>query len=150
MTYFENEIYKYKGNIKLFIDMDGVIADYVVGDLDYKTKRPLFNNIKMLESISKLNNIDLYILSISKDNQGVIDKNYWLDKYIPFINKDKRIIISREANNMEKSSILKSNYLNNFNSDSIIILIDDDPRVLKEINKNNPNIILYKDTIFMD
>ena len=39
---FMNEINKYKDtNIKLFVDMDGVIADYIVGEAyDYDKKRP--------------------------------------------------------------------------------------------------------------
>ena len=40
--------------IKLFVDMDGVIADYVFGSArDYDKKRPLYDSIDKLEIISK-------------------------------------------------------------------------------------------------
>ena len=56
---FMNEINKYKDtNIKLFVDMDGCIVDYEVNNAkDYDKKRPLFNNIKQLENVSKLDDV---------------------------------------------------------------------------------------------
>ena len=136
-------------HIKLFVDMDGVIADYRFNDArDYDKKRPLYSNIKKLEIISKLPNIELYIFSATRYNNGTNEKHYWLDTFAPFFKKENRIIISREANNMEKSSVLKANYLNKYKRDgSIIIVIDDDPRNLKEINKLNEDVILLKDTV---
>ncbi len=46
--YFESIIKSLKNNkIKIYVDMDGVIADYNVIKLtDYSKKRPLFSNIK--------------------------------------------------------------------------------------------------------
>ena len=41
--------------IKIFVDMDGVIADYDVGlPFEYHQKRPLYSNIAILEEISKI------------------------------------------------------------------------------------------------
>jgi len=137
--------------IKLFIDMDGVIADYDFGSAKrFDKKRPLYDSIKKLEVISKMKNIELYILSVTRLNIGINEKNTWLDKYVPFIKKENRIIISREENDFESSSILKALYLNNLKTTDTIIVIDDDPRVLKEINNLNKNIILLKDTVLVD
>ncbi len=137
--------------IKLFIDMDGVIADYDFGSAKrFDKKRPLYDSIKKLEVISKMKNIELYILSVTRLNIGIKEKNTWLDKYVPFIKKENRIIISREENDFESSSILKALYLNNLKTTDTIIVIDDDPRVLKEINNLNKNIILLKDTVLVD
>jgi len=147
--YITDVLKKYKDNkIKMYIDMDGVIADYdVLNAANYDKKRPLKTNIKILEEISKYPNIEMYILSITRYNEGYNEKQIWLDKHMPFIKKDNRIIISREANNFQKSKILKSKYLKNINKDdSLIILIDDDPRVLESVNKSSPDIILLKDT----
>ena len=150
---FKNEINKYKDtNIKLFVDMDGCIVDYEVNNAkDYDKKRPLYNNIKQLEEISKQDNIEIFILSITRYNPGFEEKHQWLDEYVPFIDKDHRIIISREANNMTKSPVLKSKYMKQFkDSKDTIILIDDDPRILEAVADMVPNVILYKDTIFVD
>ena len=150
---FMNEINKYKDtDIKLFVDMDGCIVDYEVNNAkDYDKKRPLFNNIKQLENVSKLDNVEIFILSITRYNPGFEEKHRWLDEYVPFIDKDHRIIISREANNMTKSPVLKSKYMKQFkDSKDTIILIDDDPRILEAVADMVPNVILYKDTIFVD
>lgn len=138
--------------IKLFVDMDGVIADYDFGTpSEYDKKRPLFDSIKKLEIISKESNVEMYILSATRYSEGENQKHLWLDKYAPFFKKENRIIISREDNGMEKSSILKANYIRNIErDDSIIIVIDDDPRILKEVNKLNEDVILLKDTALVD
>lgn len=138
--------------IKLFVDMDGVIADYDFGmPKDYDTKRPLYDSIKKLEVISKMPNVELYIFSVTRYSTGFKQKNWWLDKYAPFFKENNRIIISREDNNMTESSILKAEYLKNYKRDgSILILIDDDPKNLKDVKKLNDDVILLKDTVLVD
>ena len=154
--FLENFLNKYNNkNIKLFVDMDGVIADYDVGKASkYDQKRPLLTSISKLEKISKKDNIELYILSISKINDGIKEKNIWLDKYAPFFKKENRIIISKESNQNLSSKELKSNYFNSFelslDPNDIIIFIDDDPRIIKEVRLNHPNIIILKDTALVD
>lgn len=140
------------GNIKLFVDMDGVIADYDVGNAaDYDDKRPLKTSIEKLREISEMPNVEMYILSVTRANAGFDEKHVWLDKYAPFFKKENRIIISREANDFEKSSVLKANYLKDLEKDgSIVILIDDDPRILKQVQEDAPDVILYKDTCLVD
>ena len=151
--YLKQYLEQYKDKrVKLFVDMDGVIADYTFGEpKDYHKKRPLYDSIKKLESVSEMPNIELYIFSATRKTEGIEQKHWWLDTYAPFFKKENRIIISREANNMTKSSTLKANYLKEYKrDDSIIIVIDDDPRNLKEIRKLNDDIILLKDTALID
>ena len=151
--YFKEYLKQYNDkSIKIFVDMDGVIADYNYGvPKDYDKKRPLFDSIKKLEEVSHMSNVSLYILSATRMTEGIEQKNWWLDTYAPFFEKDKRIIISREENNMEHSSILKANYLKELKRDnSVIIVIDDDPKNLSDINKCNEDIILLKDTVLID
>ena len=151
--YLKQYLKKYEDKkIKLFIDMDGVIADYIFEDAkDYDKKRPLYDSIKKLEEISKMSNVELYIFSATRYTEGFEQKNWWLDTYAPFFKKENRIIISREANGMEESAVLKANYLKEYKRDnSKIIVIDDDPKNLKEIRKINEDVILLKDTVLVD
>ena len=107
--FFKDVLNEYKEKeIKIFVDMDGVIADYDVGKAcSYDKKRPLLTSIEKLEEISKLDNITLYILSITRKNEGIDQKNYWLDLYAPFFKKENRIIISKESNEGFSSKELK-------------------------------------------
>ena len=138
--------------IKLFVDMDGVIADYIFGSAkDYDKKRPLFDNINKLKEISNMPNVELYIFSATRMSEGINQKHGWLDIYAPFFKRENRIILSREANNMEESASLKANFLKDYKRDgSVIIVIDDDPKNLKAINKLNEDVILLKDTALVD
>ena len=151
--YIEDFLKQYKDyKIRLFVDMDGVIADYDVGNpKNYDKKRPLISSIEKLKEISKMDNIELYILSVSRMNEGVEQKNLWLDKYAPFFKKENRIIISREANEFINTSTIKERYITDLErDDSKIIVIDDDPKILKEIMNNNNDVILLKDTVLVD
>ena len=138
--------------VKLYIDMDGVIVDYIFGEpKDYDKKRPLFDSIKKLEEVSKMPNIEMYIFSATRYSEGLEQKHWWLDTYAPFFKKENRILISREANGMTETAILKAECLKNIERDgSVMIVIDDDPRNLKEIRKQNEDILLLKDTALID
>ena len=138
--------------VKLYIDMDGVIADYTFGaPKDYDKKRPLFDSIKKLEEVSKMPNVELYIFSATRYTEGLEQKHEWLEKYAPFFKKDNRILISREANGMEKTAILKGKAMRDIERDgSVMILIDDDPRNLEEVSKLSDDVILLKDTALID
>ena len=138
--------------IKLFVDMDGVIVDYIFGSAqDYDKKRPLYDNIDKLEEVSKMPNVETFIFSATRYSSGFAQKHYWLDTYAPFFKKENRIIISREENNMRDSSTLKAEYLANYKRDgSVLILIDDDPKNLKDVRKLNEDVILLKDTVLVD
>lgn len=150
--YIKDYLERYNSKkIKLFVDMDGVIVDYEFDSAkDYDIKRPLYDSINKLEVISKMDNIELFILSVTRMDEGIEQKNRWLDKYASFFKQDKRIILSRESNNMLSSSSLKANYLKDLDNEEIIILIDDDPRVLNEVNDLNEGIILLKDSVLVD
>ena len=115
---FENK------KIKMYVDMDGVIADYEVGiPHGFDKKRPLISNISKLEKISKMGNVELYILSITRMDEGYNEKNIWLDQHASFFKKENRVIISRESNNFISSPDLKSDFLKNLERDGSIIVV---------------------------
>ncbi len=151
--YLKDYLKQYGNNkIKLFVDMDGVVADYIFGSAqNYDKKRPLYDSISKLEEVSKMSNVELFIFSVTRYSSGFEQKHWWLDTYAPFFKKENRIIISREENNMTDSSILKAEFLAKYERDgSILILIDDDPKNLKDVRKLNDDIILLKDTVLVD
>lgn len=150
--YLKEYLEKINKNIKLYVDMDGVIADYIVGDAaNFDKKRPLLSSIAKLEEISKMDNVELFILSVTRMDEGFEQKNIWLDKYAPFFKKENRVIISRESNEFKSSSSLKANYIKTVEQgDSAIVIIDDDPIILKTIKETSDDIILLKDTALVD
>ncbi len=141
----EIEKYALDKKVKLYVDMDGVIAEYDFGKpLDFLNKRPLLNNIKLLEEISQIKNVDIHILSICKKDFEINDKNVWLDNHAPFFPKNNRHIISKETYKDTSSADLKINFLNS--QDGFKILIDDDNDILKKVSKNVKDIVLYQDS----
>ena len=140
-----------ESDIALFCDMDGVIASYDVGKAcNFDKKRPLKNNIKELEEIGKLGNVELYILSICRLDKQKDEKNSWLDINAPFFKKENRNIISKENIVGKISAELKAEFLNNFNTDKQKILIDDDTTVLKCVSTNCKDAIVYHNSELFD
>lgn len=139
--------------IRVYLDMDGTIVHYDVGNADnYHIKRPLTNRINKIKEIAEtMDNVSFYILSIGHEQKHVDQKNEWLDKYLPLIPKDNRVIIIRNIHGQITSADLKKNYINNLKTDDVIVLIDDDPRILGSLNKENKNnAIILKDCILSD
>ena len=151
--YFYNLIEKMAKDEKIiiYVDMDGVIASYDFGrPLDFANKRPLMTNIKTLEKVNCLKNVELHILSVCRKKREVKDKNEWLDKYAKFFDKDKRIILDKESNPTLTSKELKLNYLKTLNYNDKVIFIDDDNEVLRFIRDNLKDIILFQDSELID
>ena len=151
--YFYNLIEKMAKDEKIiiYVDMDGVIASYDFGrPLDFANKRPLKTNIKTLEKVNCLKNVELHILSVCRKKREVKDKNEWLDKYAKFFDKDKRIILDKESNPTLTSKELKLNYLKTLNYNDKVIFIDDDNEVLRFIRDNLKDIILFQDSELID
>ena len=151
--YIMDYLKKFKDKrIKMYVDMDGVIADFDVGNpSEYDKKRPLLSNIAVLREISKKENVEMFILSITRMTIGREEKNRWLDKYVEFIKPENRYIISREENNFIPSKILKSRFIKKIVRDgSVIILIDDDLAVLDKVMRTNEDIYLLKDTALVE
>ncbi len=139
--------------LMIFVDMDGVIADYEFKKkLDFKNKRPLKTNINILEEISKLKNVELFVLSICKENYQINEKKDWLDKYAPFFIENNRIVISKESNPNMSSKELKYEILKEIikKSNKKIIVIDDDNEILMYLASKLDKIDLYQDSSIID
>lgn len=134
--------------IDIYVDMDGVIADYNVGHVDYLNKRPITTNINTLKKLSLNDNITMHILSVCRKNSDIEDKNIWLNKYAPFFQKENRHIISKEINPGLSSKELKFNFLKDIKK--AIVFIDDDNDILKYVHEKLPNIDLYQDSSIID
>ena len=131
---------KHVEDVKIFVDMDGVIADYRFGEGEniksnkvgtYLNKRPINTSINNLKQISKINNIDLGIISSCLFEEQSQEKNEWLDKYVPFIIKEKRIYTI--ANDFESRKQLKVDKIKEYmeiNKHTLVILIDDTHDIL--------------------
>jgi len=103
-----NRIKKQKGIKKLhmFVDMDGVIADYRFGEGKniennikgvYINKRPIYTAIDNLKIISDVSWIELYILSSCFYEEQANEKIMWLQKYAPFF-KSENLIFTMNNN----------------------------------------------------
>lgn len=135
----------------IYVDKDGVIASYDFGKpLDFKNKIPLTTNIKTLNQLCNLKNVELHILSVCRFNNEVNEKNEWLNKYAPFFLKGKRTIIPKEGYPHYSSKELKLNYLKSLKNDEQIIFIDDENEVLKTVGNGLKNIMLYQDSELID
>lgn len=145
MNYFYNlikDMAKDK-NVDIYVDMDGVVADYELLEFEkvktspdaYLNKRPIKTVINTLKELSLLDNVTVYVLSIAKQENQIKGKLVWLSKNMDFIPTSNINIIPRDTNNWTKSPILKKNFLKaNSNKDNISIMIDDSHDVLREVN----------------
>ena len=150
---FYEEIEKNKDkNISIYCDMDGVLAEYDIGNFDYETIRPLKSTIKKIENLYKEKNINIYILSICKTDSIVSDKLIWFKKYMSFLKDENIILLSKEDKkyNGVSSKEIKSNYLKEHAKNDVNIVIDDDNDVIKYIRKNNENVIVFQDSSLVD
>jgi 5'(3')-deoxyribonucleotidase len=130
-------------NIDVYFDMDGVFAEYDIGNFDYNTIRPIKSVIKLMKELID-NNINVKILSICKNNKIVEEKYEWLEKHLPFFNKENAIFLSKEEIPNVESNELKSNYLkDNIDKSHTNILVDDDILVIKKIVKENQDVKVF-------
>ena len=150
MSKFVNEIKEIcKKNKKVdkYIDMDGTIAEYHLYnpeeisrkmEEEYLKNEPLKNVIDVLEEISKINNIEMYILSLSKTKKITEKKKIWLKKYVPFIKEENWIILTKEFgeySNENRNEIKGKNIELRQKDYDKSIMLDDEQVVLREAKK---------------
>ena len=118
-----NELYKENKELNIFLDMDGTVVEYIF-DLEesfaqeggYVKKQPIR---PVIEKINEIKNTfpdaKIKILSCSRNHRMTKEKNEWLDKNIPYIQKENRIFLEKEDNKYEDEdrSKVKGEYLKN-------------------------------------
>lgn len=150
MSKFVNEIKeicKKNKKVDMYIDMDGTIAEYHLYnpeeisrkmEEEYLKNEPLKNVIDVLEEISKINNIEMYILSLSKTKKITEKKKIWLKKYVPFIKEENWIILTKEIgeySNENRNKIKGKNIELRQKDYDKSIMLDDEQVVLREAKK---------------
>lgn len=141
------EIKKKNGKIAIFVDMDGTIAEFPVYqeenvakamEEEYSKIEPINYIIDILKELGKIEDIDLYILTLSKTIKITKEKIKWLKKYVNFIQEKNWIIITKELGeyNKENRNIIKALKMQEkLPKYDFEILLDDDHKVLKETQK---------------
>ena len=148
-----NSIYQKNQNIEIYLDMDGTIVEFLFDNENsfmkrgkYLKKRPIMPILNTIEIIKEKYPLIVFkILSCSSTNQMKEEKNAWIDKYIPYICRKNRIIFSKENGDYsdETISTIKATYLLKESSNSnILFLIDDNVKVLMEVQKLGKNNII--------
>ena len=150
MSKFVNEIKeicKKNKKVDMYIDMDGTISEYHLYnpeeisrkmEEEYLKNEPLKNVIDVLEEISKINNIEMYILSLSKTKKITEKKKIWLKKYVPFIKEENWIILTKEIgeySNENRNEIKGKNIELRQKDYDKSIMLDDEQVVLREAKK---------------
>lgn len=150
MSKFVNEIKeicKKNKKVDMYIDMDGTIAEYHLYnpeeisrkmEEEYLKNETLKNVIDVLEEISKINNIEMYILSLSKTKKITEKKKIWLKKYVPFIKEENWIILTKEIgeySNENRNEIKGKNIELRQKDYDKSIMLDDEQVVLREAKK---------------
>ena len=142
------DICKKNKKVAMFIDMDGTIVEYriygnekqlIKAHEDLLNEKPVLPIIDILREINKIENIDLYILSLSKKTKIKEEKKIWLNKYVDFISSDKWIILDKEVGeyNPENRNYVKCEQMERkLNEYDYVILLDDDHKVLKQTKEN--------------
>lgn len=141
--YFINELKKISkessSNIAMFIDMDGVVADYRFGEGKniennvpgtYLNKRPISTTINILKEVSNTFDFDMYILSSCRHDEQAIEKSKWVEKNMPFIDKKHQLFVV--SNTFEDRKMLKINKIKEImeNKYNKVIMIDDTHDIL--------------------
>ena len=141
------EICNENKKVAMYIDMDGTIAEYHLYnpeeisrkmEEEYLKNEPLKNVIDVLEEISKINNIEMYILSLSKTKKITEKKKIWLKKYVPFIKEENWIILTKEIgeySNENRNEIKGKNIELRQKDYDKSIMLDDEQVVLREAKK---------------
>ena len=93
---FYDTINKYrKEDIILFVDMDGVLAEYDIGNFDYRSIRPLKSNIKRVRELQDLG-VEVKVLTVCKTDSIIEEKKDWFRKYMDFFPLDHVVFLSKE------------------------------------------------------
>lgn len=100
-TMYKEDFEQYLQKIRIFVDMDGVLAKFqYVDTLEtlyeegyFRNLPPQENVVEAIRLLTKRKDADVYILSavLSDSSYALKEKNEWLDEYLPEIDERHRI-----------------------------------------------------------
>ena len=102
--YLNTESGGHIGKHRLYVDMDGTLAEFKSVTYEEQLfEKNYFSNLKPFKNvvgaikkiISEDNDIEVYILSayLTDSKYALNEKNMWLDRYLPEIDKEHRIFV---------------------------------------------------------
>lgn len=155
--FFLEEIKKVKDNysnkIAIFVDMDGVIADYRFGEGKniennvpgtYLNKRPIKTAINILNEVYNKFDFDMYILSSCRHDEQTIEKSKWLEKNMSFIdNKHQLFVVSDTFEDRKMLKINKIKEVMNNKYDKVIMIDDTHDILFLAIKELGDKVIPY-------
>ena len=155
--FFLEEIKKVKDNysnkIAIFVDMDGVIADYRFGEGKniennvpgtYLNKRPIKTAINILSEVYNKFDFDMYILSSCRHAEQAIEKSKWLEKNMSFIdNKHQLFVVSDTFEDRKMLKINKIKEVMNNKYDKVIMIDDTHDILFLAIKELGDKVIPY-------
>ena len=111
---------------KIFLDLDGTLAKFNVknalkrfdNEKGFFAKLGAYKNIEKINEMAKAGNV--YIISVSPNEQADNDKMIWIKKYLPNV-KIENIVLCRLGEN--KAEIIENKY--NIKIDKNCMLLDD-------------------------
>ncbi len=117
---------------RLFVDMDGTLAEFrIVNTLETLYEEGYFYNLKphenVVEAVNRIvldsEDIEVFILSayLTDSDYALSEKQVWLDRYLPEIDKKHRIFIpcgtdKSKAVDLREDDFLLDDYTLNLNS----------------------------------
>lgn len=148
--------------VYMFFDMDGVMAEYGAGEKPfilnntegfYYSKRPIKTILRVIEDLSKYENIKISILSNCYYREQKEDKIKWLRQYAPFIREENIniIVLKEETYTKETKDYIKATYIKKLVPDesATIYLIEDNHgiinatrKMLKNVNANHVSMLI--------
>ncbi len=131
--------------IRIFVDMDGTLARFHDEQLYLERMfekgffaglKPFDNAVEAIKHIIDNHpNVDVYVLSTAITTPYCItEKNAWLDKYLPNVDKEHRILMESSAG--FKSLCVPGNYMYKDDNGKYHIKISENDILIDDYNKN--------------
>lgn len=127
------------GSLSIVSDLDGVVAEYRFGEGIhiqnnvagvFENKRPLNSIIRLLNTISNIEGVELYIASSYFFEEQCLEKSRWVKKNMPFVKKENCIFVKRDFNLEDEITKINAIYDQVIKKSRFTFIIDDTHAIL--------------------